>query len=50
MSDKQPTQGERIEALEQEVADLKASAADIDKIKQALASGDPTLIAATFAD
>jgi hypothetical protein len=39
MSDKQPTQGERIEALEDKVA----------AIVEALASADPTLIAAAFA-
>lgn len=38
MSTDKPTQGERIDALEEEVA----------AIKEALASGDSTLIAAAF--
>jgi hypothetical protein len=41
-TDKTPTQAERIEALEGEVAKLKA---DLKKVVKALADGDPTLTA-----
>jgi hypothetical protein len=41
-TDKTPTQGERIETLEGEVEALKA---DLKRVLDALASGDPTLTA-----
>lgn len=44
-TDKTPTQGERIDALESEVEKLKA---DLKKVTKALASGDPTLTASAL--
>lgn len=46
MSDKTPTQAERIEALEADVAKLEKTCS---KIVKALASADPSLIAAELA-
>ena len=43
--DKTPTQGERIEALEGDVAKLTKR---LNAIEKALASADPTLIAQAF--
>jgi hypothetical protein len=45
---KEPTHGERIDALEKDMAAMKRQSKDLDAIKEALASGDPTLIAAAF--
>lgn len=46
MTEKPPTQGERIEQLEADVAKLEKLCA---KIVKALAEGDPTLTAAALA-
>lgn len=46
MTDKAPTQAERIEALEKDVDKLEKQ---VGKIVKALADGDPTLTAAALA-